>query len=261
MNTNNREYPSLARRLYSVWFRHVRVYTRNLWSNAFPPFLEPLLFLIAIGVGLGTYIQEMDGMSFVLFLATGLPMTAAMWSSSFECTYGTFIRMEYEHVYDGMLAASIDANDLILGELLWVGTKGLFFSLSVLIVISLFGILPLGISFFACIAGFLTGLMFGALSMVVTSYVHTINHFNFYFTGLLSPMFFFCGVVFPMEQLPGYLLPLAEAMPLTHTVRLTRAVCLMRFQPVLLWDVSYCLIFIFLIGAWAIHGISRRLID
>lgn len=261
MNINKRTYPSLPRRLYSVWFRHVRVYTRNLYSNAFPPFLEPLLFLAGIGFGLGTYIREMGGIPYLVFLATGLPMTAAMWSASFECTYGTFIRMEFEHVYDGMLAAPIDTKDLIIGELLWVGTKGFFFSIAVLVVVSLFGIVPFRISFWACCAGFLTGLMFGALSMVVTSYVRTINHFNFYFTGLLSPMFFFCGVVFPVEQLPKYLLPLAEAMPLTHTVRLTRAICLWHFQPILFWDLFYCFFFILLIGIWAIKGITKRLID
>ncbi|MBL8027016.1 MAG: ABC transporter permease [Fibrobacteres bacterium] len=261
MNISKANYPSLAKRLYSVWYRHLRVYWRNIISNAFPPFLEPLIFLAGIGLGLGSYISTMGGMPYIVFLATGLPMTAAMWSASFECTFGTFIRMEFDHIYDGMLAASINAKDLVLGELLWVGTKGLFFSMAVLIVVSCFKLVPFPTCLLACSAGFLTGFMFGALSMTITSFVKTINHFNFFFTGLLSPMFFFCGVVFPIEQLPKFLLPVAEAMPLTHTVRLTRAICVMKWESVLAWDLVYCILFMIIFGTIAVVRMRKRLID
>jgi lipooligosaccharide transport system permease protein len=203
----------------------------------------------------------MEGMPYVVFLATGLPMTAAMWSASFECTFGTFIRMEFDHIYDGMLAASISARDLVVGELLWVGTKGFFFSMAVLIVVSCFKLVPFPTCLLACFAGFLTGVMFGALSMCITSIVKTINHFNFYFTGLISPMFFFCGVVFPVEQLPKFLWPVAEAMPLTHTVRITRAICFLKWQPILMWDFIYCVLFIAIFGMLAIVGMRKRLLD
>jgi lipooligosaccharide transport system permease protein len=239
----------------------MRVYTRNLFSNAFPPFLEPLIFLAGIGLGLGAFISTMGGMPYMTFLATGLPVTASMWAASYECTFGTFIRLEFDKSYDGMLAASIKASDLIIGEILWVATKGFLFALAVLVVVSVFRIAPFPVSLAAAFAGFLTGMMFGAVSMFVTSFVQTINHFNFYFTGLLSPMFFFCGVVFPVEQLPSYLRPVAEAMPLTHTVRMTRAICLMHYDPLLPWGVLYCIAFIALFGALAIAGLRKRLID
>jgi lipooligosaccharide transport system permease protein len=203
----------------------------------------------------------MGGMPYIVFLATGLPMTAAMWSASFECTFGTFIRLEFDHIYDGMLAASISARDLVIGELLWVGTKGFFFSMAVLIVVSCFKLVPFPICLLSCFAGFLTGVMFGALSMTITSIVKTINHFNFYFTGLLSPMFFFCGVVFPVEQLPKVLVPVAEAMPLTHTVRMTRALCMLEWQTILIWDFIYCVLFIAIFGMLAVVGMRRRLVD
>jgi len=127
--------PSLAWRLYSVWYRHMRVYTKNLISNGFPTFLEPLLFLAGIGLGLGRYVTDsMEGLKYMEFLGTGLLVTASMYTAAFECTFGTFIRLEFEKVYDGMLAAPITASNLIIGEVLWVGTKGLFFSFSVLCV-------------------------------------------------------------------------------------------------------------------------------
>ena len=69
----------------------------------------------------------MEGLTYIEFLGTGLLMTSAMFTASFECTFGTFIRMEFDKVYDGMLAAPITANNLIIGEIIWAGTKGVFF--------------------------------------------------------------------------------------------------------------------------------------
>ncbi|MBN1817635.1 MAG: ABC transporter permease [Sedimentisphaerales bacterium] len=259
--SNARLYPPLWRRLYSVWFRHMRVYTRHLISNGFPPFLEPLIFLGGIGLGLGDYIGKMDNMPYLEYLATGLLCTAAMWTAAFECSYGTFIRLEFEKVYDGMLAAPITAENLIVGEILWAGTKGVFFSFAVLCVLSLFGILRLPNALIAPFVGFLTGTMFGALSLLITSYVKTINHFNFYMTGLLSPMFFFSGVVFPISKLPPAVYPFAQLLPLTHSVRLLRAVYLVEFDLLLFWNAAYIVIFITLIGFFAVKRLKKRLIN
>lgn len=256
------QYPPLHRRLYSVWYRHMRVYTRNILSNAFPPFLEPVIFLAGIGLGLGKYITEpMGGVRYIEFLGTGLLMTSAMYTAAFECSFGTFIRLEFEKVYDGMLAAPMTVNNLIIGEMLWAGSKGFFFSFAVLCILSVFGIIALPYSLLAPIIGFLTGLMFAAMSLFVTSFVKTINHFNFYFTGLLSPMFFFSGVVFPIEKLPGFIRPLAEIVPLTHSVRLVRAICTNNYSAFLLLDLLYIFAFIFLVGFFAIKRLKKRLVN
>jgi lipooligosaccharide transport system permease protein len=254
------QYPSLRLRLYSVWFRHMRVYTKHLLSNGFPPFLEPLIFLVGIGLGLGRFIETMDGLPYLVFLGTGLPVTAAMWTSAFECSFGTFIRLEFEKVYDGMLAAPLTAENLIVGEILWAGTKGLFFSFSVVLILLLFGIVQLPHALLAPVIGFLTGLMFGCLSLYITSFVKTINHFNFYMTGLLSPMFFFSGVVFPTNELPRVVRPFAELVPLTHSVQLVRAVALSDYRPRHLADLAYIVIFIAVIGYLAVKRLKKRLV-
>jgi len=258
MPTNN--IPSFSSRLFSVWYRHMLVYTRNLISNGLPPFMEPLIFLAGVGLGLGKYIVSMDGIPYIQYLASGLLVTSAMYTSSFECTYGTFIRLEYDKAYDGMLAAPITARDLILGEILWAGTKGFFFSLAVLVIITVFGVIPLSGSIFAPFIGFVTGIMFATISLWVTSFVKTINHFNFYFTGILSPMFFFSGVVFPVSSLPGPLQPFAEIMPLAHVVRLVRALCITELNARLGLDLLYVLGITTIFGFFAIRRLRRRLI-
>ncbi len=258
MRTNS--IPSLSSRLFSVWYRHMLVYTRNLVSNGLPPFLEPLIFLAGVGLGLGKFITSMEGIPYLQFLASGLLVTSAMYTSSFECTFGTFIRLEFDRVYDGMLAAPITVNNLIVGEILWAGTKGLFFSFAVLVIVTVFGIISPGLSLLAPLVGFLTGVMFASISLTVTSFVRDINHFNFYMTGFLSPMFFFSGVVFPVSSLPKVIRPFAEIMPLTHVVRLIRAFCLARFHPTLWLDLLYTIVVILVFGYFAVRRLKRRLI-
>jgi len=254
--------PPLCLRLYGVWYRHMRVYTKNIFSNGLPPFLEPLLFLAGVGLGLGAYItQSMEGLSYLEFLGTGLLVTAAMFTASFECSYGTFIRLEFDKVYDGMLAAPLTVNDLIVGEIIWAGTKGLFFSFAVLCILTIFGVIRLPYSLVAPLVGFLTGAMFAVISLLVTSFVRTINQLNFYFTGFISPMFFFSGVVFPTSNLPHYLQPLVEILPLTHSVRLVRAVCANHYTMISLWDLFYIAAFILIVGFLAVKRLRRRMVS
>ncbi len=253
-------YPPLHYRLYAVWYRHFRVYTRNLISNGLPPFLEPLIFLAGIGLGMSRYVDEMAGIPYLLFLATGLPISTAMFTAAFECSFGTFIRLEFDHVYDGMLAAPITLSDLLVGEILWAGTKGLFFSSAVILIMSLFGQAPMPASLLSPLIGLFTGIMFGSMSLLVTSFVKTINHFNFYFTGFISPMFFFSGVVFPLENLPAVLRYAAEVFPLTHSVRMARSFVFGRIGATIWIDMAYISLFTALCAFLAIRRLGKRLI-
>jgi len=260
-NSNQSAYPSLFVRLSSVWFRHVRVYSRHLLSNGFPPFLEPLIFLAGIGLGLGRYIDPIEGQDYMTFLSVGLLVTASMWTSAFECTFGTFIRLEFEKVYDGMLAAPITANNLIVGEMLWAATKGFFFSFAVLCVVALFGKAPMPGALAAPVIGFFNAFMFATMGLFITSFVKTINHFNFFMTGLLSPMFFFSGAVFPIdEKMPFLIHVISEAVPLTHSVRIMRMLCNGQLGWILAWDAFYILIFLAVMGRLAVSRLKKRLI-
>lgn len=261
MNSSKKPYPPLLTRLFGVWFRHYRVYTRNLISNGLPPFLEPLIFLAGIGLGLGTYIDEMQGIPYLAFLASGLLVTSSMYTAAFECTFGTFIRLEYDKVYDGMLSAPMTYKNLLFGEILWAGSKGVFFSLAVLLVVMAFGIITSPLALLTPLAGGAVGLMFGALGIFITAFVKNINHFNFFFSGLLSPMFFFSGVVFPIENLPKALQPLCEIFPLTHGVRMVRTL-LFHWDPLLFsWDIGYTVIFFLFFSVAGVRLLRPRLVD
>ncbi|TVQ37944.1 MAG: ABC transporter [Spirochaetaceae bacterium] len=253
--------PSWARRIYGVWLRHVRVYSKNLISNALPPFLEPLIFLVGIGLGLGQFIGTMNGAPYIEYLATGLMVTAAMFTAAFECSFGTYIRLEFDKVYDGMLGAPMSVHDLLIGEMLWAGTKGFVFTFSVMVITTLFGIVPLRSVFFAPLLGFITGTMFAALGFLMTSIVDNINQFNFFFSGFISPMFFFAGVFFPVENLPAFVRPITEILPLTHPVRLMRGLFAGQLGRQHLFSLGYVIALTVAVGAWGISRLKRKLID
>jgi lipooligosaccharide transport system permease protein len=259
--SSNSLYPPLYSRLGSVWYRHFRTYTKDMVSNGFPPFMEPLIFLAGMGLGMARYMPNLVGMSYLQFLATGLLMTSAMFTAAFECTYGTFIRLEFDKIYDGMLAAPLKVSDVMLGEALWAGTKGAFFSLAVLVIISAFGIVNFATALLTPLIGFLTGFLFAAIGLLVTSFVKNINHFNFFFTGLLSPMFMFCGTIFPIANLPPPLRVAAEFLPLTHPVRLARVAALGQgWHPSLLLDLAYLVGVAALVMLIAARRLERRLV-
>jgi lipooligosaccharide transport system permease protein len=257
--------PELWTRLFSVWYRHFRVYTRNIISNGFPAFIEPLIFLVAIGIGLGMFVESINGIPYITFLASAIVVPTAMYTAAFECTFGTFIRLEFDKVYDGMLASSITINDLFTGEIIFAGTKGCFFSAIVLFVITLFGI-PLNIepeytAIFIPVVGLLTGFMFGAFSLYVTSFVDTINHFNFYFTGFLTPLFFFSGIVFPLDHLPDILQIVSEILPLVHSVEIVRSLYFNTYKIRLIYDLIYILLYTIIFAYFALKRLEKRLIQ
>ena len=260
-NTMNIKPPSFFVRVFSVWFRHYRVYIQEIFSNGIPPFLEPLFALAAFGLGLGQYIVEIENVPYIKFLASAIMVQAAMFTAAFECSFGTFIRLEFDKVYDGMLSSPLSAKDILIGEILFAGTKGLFFSVCILIVISSFRLVSMPFALLAPISGFLTGLMFGSLSLLVTSFVNNINHFNFYFTGFLTPLYFFSGIFFPISSMPENIRWLAYIFPLSHVTNLSRAFCLGNISSGLIYNLIYIFIFIIVIGFFAVVRLKKRLIN
>jgi lipooligosaccharide transport system permease protein len=252
---------SYLSRILAVWFRHARVYAQSFISNALPPFLEPLIFLGGIGLGLGVYIEFMDGIPYVAFLASALPVSATMFTASFETTYGTFIRLHFDKAYDGMLGAPVSVTDLMHGELLWAATKGAMFALAVSLITSLFGATPFYAMAIAPVVGFFGGLFFGGLGLLVTSLVDNINQFNFFFTGLLSPMLFLSGIVFPLSNLPTPIRVVAEILPLTHMARPLRGLILGQLEWVMLLDAAYLLLGGLLLVLWGVHRIKKIMIS
>ena len=212
-------------RVFSIARRQQRVYFKNLFANMLPPFLEPLMFLVALGIGLAGYMTEVDGISYARFLVPAMIASSALFSASFEGTYGFYFKMEYERIHDAILGTPVSFNDLLMGELLWISTKCAGFSVCVLFVLSLFGLVGSWLGLMVIVVGFIGGICYGLMALLVSSMVKDISSFNVYLTGVITPMFYFSGGVFPLQDMPFYFKAICYVMPMTHIVSLNRAFC------------------------------------
>jgi lipooligosaccharide transport system permease protein len=248
------------RHALAVWHRNFAMYRRTWKLNILPNFFEPLLYLASIGIGVGAYVQEMGGTSYVAFLAPGLVAVSAMNGASFEVTYNAFVRLHFEKTYESMLTTPVQPEDLLAGEILWAVTRASIYGGCFFLAVAAIGLAPLPSALWALPAIPLTGLLFAALGIVFALRIRTIDLFSFYFTLFLTPLFLFADVFFPLEErLSGGWLSVAEALPLLHPVRLMRSAFRAEAGLVLLWDVAYSLGLSALLLALATRVIRRRL--
>lgn len=209
-------------------YRSLRVWQRNrdvffkLWHTEVPGFFaEPVLILLAMGVGLGTYVVL--GGSYLEFIAPGILAAYAMFSSASECTYGSFVRMKYQRTFEAIIATPVNMEDVVAGEIFWGATRSLLTTLAILIVIAAFGLVHSPWALLTIPMSVLAGLMFSSIALVVTSVAPTIYTFNYFFTLFITPMFFFSGVFFPLDAFSPTVQKLCWISPLTPVANLSRA--------------------------------------
>lgn len=244
----------------SVWRRDAAMYRRTWKLNILPNFFEPVLYLVSIGIGVGAYITEIGGTSYIAFLAPGLVCVAAMNGASFEVTYNIYVRMIFEKAYDAMLTTPVEPDDILAGEVLWAITRATIYGGCFYVVVALVGLAPLPYSLLVLPLLPLSGLLFAAIGMTFTLQIRSIDLFSFYFTLFLTPLFLFSDVFFPLEErLSGTWLWVAEILPLLHPVRLARSAFRGEASILLLWDLIYIVVASALLLAWARRGVRRRL--
>ncbi|OGO01090.1 MAG: ABC transporter permease [Chloroflexi bacterium RBG_13_53_26] len=212
-------------------YRSLRVWQRNrdvffkLWRSEVPGFFaEPILILLAMGFGLGTYVALDEGQRYIEFIAPGIIAAYAMFSASFECTYGSFIRMKYQKTYDSIIATPLSIDDVSAGEIFWGTTRSILTACVILVIIAAFGLVESPWALLVIPLAALAGLMFSSIALFFTSVVPAIYSFNYYYTLFITPMFFLGDVFFPVDTLPPVLQHIAWIAPLTPVANLMRSV-------------------------------------
>ena len=248
------------RHALAVWHRNFAMYRRTWKLNLLPNFFEPLLYLASIGIGVGAYVQGMGGTSYVAFLAPGLVAVSAMNGASFEVTYNSFVRLNFEKTYESMLTTPVQPDDLLAGEVLWAVTRASIYGGCFFVAVAAVGLAPLPGSLWALPVIPLTGLLFASMGLAFSLRITSMDLFSFYFTLFLTPLFLFSDVFFPLqERLAGAWLTLAELLPLLHPVRLMRHAFRGEASVVLLWDVGYVIGLSALLLGLAGRTMRRRL--
>ncbi len=209
-------------RSLSIWSRNIRVWGKLAGPSLMGNFGEPLLYLLVLGYGLGKFVGEIEGLSYMAFLASGVICTSAVNSASFEGMYSAYTRMDVQQTWIGMLATPINVGEVVFGEILWAATKSLISVVAILIVATGLGLVENGWAIFILPVAFLTGLCFASLALLVTSSAKSYDFFLYYTTLFITPMVLLSGVFFPIDTLPDAVQWLAKVLPLYHAISLVR---------------------------------------
>jgi len=247
------------RRAFRVWQRHLTVYTKLYKSSIALNFVEPVLYLAALGLGLGAFVKEIDGVPYIKFIAPGIIASSSMFAAIYECTYSTYVRMTYQKTFDAILATPVNLDDLVAGELMWGATKSLLYGTIIIIVISLFGLVDSPLILFVVPLLFVSGLIFAEISVIFTAIIPGIDSFNYFYTLFMTPMFLFSGIFFPLDNLPPVVSKIAFFTPLYHLVNICRGLASGR-QSVFTWDMIWILVVAALLSPYPFRLMRRRII-
>ena len=251
---------STVRNASRVWRRNWKVF-RRFWGAEFPPmFVEPLVVLGAMGLGVGTYVAIQGTDSYSEFIAPGILGAYAFFAAAFECTFGSFMRMTVRGVYQAMIATPVSIDEVLAGEVLWGATRSLLSATAILIVISAFGFVDSPFALLVPLCVLLGGLLASSISLVFTAFAPSLTSFNFFISLFLFPMFFVSGTFYPLDRYPETVQFLAWLVPLTPFVHIVRGLVAGELAITMLWAALYMLGFLAVAYWVAITQMRRRLI-
>jgi lipooligosaccharide transport system permease protein len=262
-------FPS-ARGSFRVWQRNLTIF-RKYWKSIMAPnFIDPLLYLGALGLGLGAFIRGggIDGQTYLQYIAPGLLASNAMFAASFESTFNTFVKLKIDRIYDAIITTPVNAEDVVAGEYLWAGTRSALYGTAFLAVIAALGFVftpesPLVSSPWALVLPLILlviGIMFSVIGTLFTSLIQRIDLYSYFFTLIITPLFLFSGIFFPVEDFPAPVPQIAWLNPLYHAVNVCREFA--RGPSVgVLADVAWILIFTAVLALIPVQIMRRRLIS
>jgi lipooligosaccharide transport system permease protein len=245
-------------------------YRRTFRASLISSFLNPVLFLLAMGVGLGTYVdrsgtatQALGGLTYLQFLAPGLLAATAMQAAAFESTFPIMAGLTWQRVFHAMYATPISSRDIVLGNLTWIVIRLTMIATIFTIVMSLFGAAASPLILLGIPAAVLTGMAFGAPIAAFSATQRTPEKFNAVFRFGITPLFLFSGTFFPISNLPAAIQPIAWLSPLWHGVELSRALALGTIGQAPVLALAHVAVLVAIVAAgtlWAFRTIEARLV-
>jgi len=221
---SNWKLPKVRLCAMTVWYRNLLVWKKLIVPAMLVNFGEPTLYLLGMGFGLGHFVETMDHLPYLSFLASGIIASSAMSTASFEGMYSVFTRMVPQRTYESILATPLDIDDILAGEMIWCATKSVISGIAILLVATLLGAVGGWSALWAIPVVFLIGLSFAGLAMLMSAFAPNYDFFNYYFVLMITPMFMLCGVFYPISTFPETMQLIVQVLPLTHAVELVRPI-------------------------------------
>ena len=219
---------STAERMLAVFSYFLTVYRRTWRGSIIGRFLSPLFFLLAMGVGLGSLVNDrvggVDGLPYLQFVVPAIVATQTMWVAMGESTYQVLGYIKWNMGYHAMLASPMSVRDVLRGHFLAVAAHLTTATTIFMAVAALFGGFRSVAAVFCLPIAILTGMAFTTPIFAFTARQEGDDGFNILFRWIVTPLMLFSGTFFPIEQLPGWMQPIAWVTPLWHGVEACRAV-------------------------------------
>ncbi|MDB5839082.1 MAG: nodulation protein NodJ [Herminiimonas sp.] len=249
--------PVFSMRFFPIWRRNFLVWKKLAVASVLGNIADPLITLIAFGYGLGSLLQNVNGIPYIHFLASGSICMSIMMASSFEALYSAFSRMHVQKTWDALLNAPLALDDVVLAEMLWAATKALFSGVAILGVMFTLGIGLHPHTLLVLPLLFLVGMTFASLGLVINAIANGYEFFTYYFTLVLTPMIFLSGVYYPIAQLPPWLQVISHLLPLSAAVALVRPLILGEWPASALVNLAILLVYC-VGGFYAATLLTRR---
>jgi lipooligosaccharide transport system permease protein len=242
----------VARRDFLAWAKYYR-------SSVLMNFGEPLTNLLALGFGLGTYVAKMNGDPFVDFIGPGLLAVTAMNAVTFDVTFEAYDRLNENGIYQAMIAAPLSAAEIVGGEILWEAGRSLLYGLVFFVVLLALGLVHSWWSLLLPLPLIAAGALFAAPGLLVATWARNHEQLFYYFSLVITPLFLFSGVFFPLTHLPVAVRVLLEATPLVHVVNIIRALILGSVHAGLWVDAAWVAGYVLFLTVLPARVLARRL--
>ncbi len=233
----------------------------SFWrSSTFSSTVDPTIYLLAFGFGFGSLVSQVAGYDYIEFVGTGIVATTVLFSGAFPAMYSTFVKYQFQHTYDAILAAPVDTEELVTAEALWIAARTGTYGCVPMLVAIVFGLDPSwGMLLVPGIAA-LAGYGWACFGIFIAAKAKSIESFSYWQSGLLTPMFLVAGTFFPLDQLPTWAQVLGNANPLFHCVELVRHAVfgLQGLEDV--WHLGFLIAFALIAWRLAVRYMERRLI-
>ena len=237
-----------ARNARSVVARGLKATKSSNWVIVLSGFFEPVFFLLAMGLGLGTFIGDVElpngtSVSYAAVIAPALLAVSAMNGAVYDSTWNVFFKMHFGKLYDGMLATSLGPLDVAFGEITYALLRGGVYAIGFLTVMQVMGLNLAWTAALAIPAVLLVAFGFASVGMAVTSYMKTFQQMD-WINFVMLPMFLFSATFYPITVYPGWIQGLIKALPLWHAVELVRGLTLGVLDGSMLTHVAYFVVMI-----------------
>ncbi len=247
--------PSLiaGSRAPAVIARNVRVY-RYSWAVIVSGFFEPLFYLLSLGVGLGSVIGDVDGISYAAFVAPAMLATSAMNGAITDSTFNVFFKLRYNRIYDAVLSTPVAPFDVALGEIAWALGRGLIYSTGFLVVMLALGLVSSPWALLVLPVSVLIGFAFAGVGMAATTYMRSWQDFEWIVLAIL-PMFLLSATFYPLSTYSPALQIVVRWTPLYQAVDLVRSLTTGAVH----WSLLLNLLYLLAMGLLGLSVAARRL--